>query len=496
MTEKILRILYIASEARPFVKIGGLGDVAGTLPPILRQLNPAENDGWQVDIRLVIPYHREVVEQYPLSPPLLTLHLPRKSGDMDMDVFETEMDGMPVYLIDGKEISAAKRIYSFQPDEDMAKFASFSLAALELARQIGFQPHILNANDWHTALAVYALDQLRGQDSFFADTKSLFTVHNLPYMGAECKEILQDFGLSVRRSRLLPKWGRSFAMPLGLITADHINAVSPTYAREIQTPEFGCSLEDFLFRRADRISGIINGLDYNAWNPAMDAALLQNYTADTLLDRPKNKSALQKEFGLPISAQVPLFVVISRLDHQKGIDTAIAALRLLKKKKWQAIILGTGAEEIEKECQLLASEMPDRVRVALRFDGALARRMYAGGDAILLPSRYEPCGLTQLIGMRYGCVPAANAVGGFVDTIVDNDNFQEQTGFLSPALTREAFAETLERVLEAYKDQALWQQIQGNGMNKDYSWRRSARKYLNLYLQLSGLPLLTETMPV
>ena len=488
MTEKTLRILYIASEARPFVKIGGLGDVAGTLPPILSHLAPEEIDGWKIDIRLAIPYHNQIAEKYAFDQPLVTLTLPRKSGDLSMDVFETELNGMPVYLINGDEITAAERIYSFKPDEDMPKFAAFSLAVLQLAKAIDFQPDILNANDWHTALSVYALKILRRRDPFFKDTKSLFTVHNLPYMGAECRDILRDFNYPIYRmlNLQLPKWGRSFAMPLGLLSADHINAVSPTYAREIQTPDFGCSLEEFLARRSDRISGIINGLDYTAYNPETDERIPVNYSVDALDERIKNKLALQKEFDLPQNADIPLVIIISRLDHQKGIDVALEAFRQLQTTHWQAVILGTGAEEIEKDCQRLAEEMPDNVRAALRFDGALARRMYAGGDCILLPSRYEPCGLTQLISMRYGCVPVAHAVGGFVDTIVESSSIENLTGFLCNQNTPEAFARKLELVFADYARQSFWRQIQINGMTIDYSWHHSAKEYFYRYLTMTG----------
>ena len=487
MTEKTIRVLYLASEARPFIKIGGLGDVAGTLPPSMYNLDSAEIEGYTLDIRLVIPYHSEVVEKYPFNQPLLTLTLPRKSGAMQMDVFEGEIDGMPVYLIDGPEITKAERIYSFQPDEDMPKFAAFSIAALQLAKEIGFQPDILNANDWHTALSVYALKFLRRRDPFFKNTKSLFTVHNLPYMGAECKEILKDMYQPIRRwaNLALPKWGRSFAMPLGLISADHINAVSPTYAREIQTPDFGCSLEEFLAKRSDRISGIINGLDYTAWNPETDERILFNYNLETLDERVKNKLALQKEFDLPQDAEIPLVIVISRLDHQKGIDIAVEAFRQIKSTKWQAIILGNGNQELEQQCSDLAAELPNNVRVAIRFDGALARRMYAGGDCILLPSRYEPCGLTQLISMRYGCVPVAHAVGGFVDTIEGDEATPEtRTGYLCHKNTPEAFSEKLEQVFSDYANAEVWRHIQLNGLKKDYSWHHSAKEYFYRYLSM------------
>jgi starch synthase len=491
MSEKVLRVLYIASEAGPFVKIGGLGDVAGTLPPMLSRLQPADTGGWKIDIRLVIPYHPAIAQKFDFGKPILTLNLHRKSGDLAMDVYQTDVDGMPVYFIDGDLITRAENIYNFQPELDMPKFAAFSFAALELAKQLDFQPHILNANDWHTALAVYALKKKRRWDPFFRGTRSVFTVHNLPYMGSECKPILQDYGCFVWPHLQLPKWGRSFAMPLGLLSADHINAVSPTYAQEIQTPAFGCSLEHFLARRSNRISGIINGLDYQDWNPAIDPQLPQNFDVDHLDQRAANKLALQAEFGLAQDANVPLIILISRMDHQKGMDIAFSALRLAVDEPWQAVILGTGAEVIEEQARQLEADFPERVKAAIRFDGKLARRMYAAGDVILLPSHYEPCGLTQLIGMRYGCIPIAHAVGGFADTIQDDRDPADWTGFLFRENTPDMLAEMLHVAFSIYTQQPeTWQAIQRNGMRQDWSWKRSALKYLQLYLDVgkAGVP--------
>ena len=485
--EKVLRVLYVASEAGPFIKIGGLGDVAGTLPPALSQLSVEETKGWKLDIRLVIPYHQAVAEKYNFGPPITKLKLVRKSGDISMDVFESEIDGMPVYFLDGPLITEPDTIYSFRPEEDMEKFAVFSFGVLELCRSLNWQPHILNANDWHTALSVFALKQLRRRDVFFRKTHSVFTVHNLPYMGAECKPLLKDFACRIPYYFQLPRWGRSFAMPLGLVAADQINAVSPNYSKESQEAEFGCSLEKFLSRRSDRISGIVNGLDVKSWDPKTDSALVQNYDMFNLADRSANKLALLKEFGLKEDLSIPLVIVVSRMDHQKGMSVAFEGLRKLADEDWQAIILGTGAEQIEAEARELEKEFPERVRAVIAFDGALARRMYAGGDMILLPSRYEPCGLTQLIGMRYGCVPVAHAVGGFADTIVDNRDQDSWTGFLFRENTADMLSEMLHVAFGVFQQTATWQIIQKNGMMQDFSWKRSALKYLELYLSVAEL---------
>jgi starch synthase len=306
-------------------------------------------------------------------------------------------------------------------------------------------------------------------------------VHNLPYLGAGADSALEAFNLPPAVGSRLPKWAQHMPLPLGLLAADRIVTVSPTYSREILTPEFGSGLHQFLRTRSDRISGILNGIDMERWNPETDSALVANFNQEELTARAANKAALQKEFDLQADDRIPLLAIISRLDPQKGIDLVPDALRQIRRMAWQAIILGTGSPELEEAVRRLEGEFPDRVRAAIRFDGILSRRMYAGADALMIPSRYEPCGLTQMIAMRYGCVPVARATGGLRDTILDYQESPESTGFLFKKASSPALAGALRRALKVYNDRDAWSSLQKRGMSQDFSWERSAREYLKLY---------------
>jgi starch synthase len=269
---------------------------------------------------------------------------------------------------------------------------------------------------------------------------------------------------------------------MGLYSADRIIAVSPHYAEEILTPEFGCGLEDFIKTRKDILSGILNGLDNEAWNPKTDSALAQNYDRATLELRAANKAALQKQFGLEVKPETPLLTIVSRMDPQKGIDIALRGLKYCEDDDWQAIILGTGVPYVEEMARQLEQAYPKRVRSVITFDSKLAHQLYAGADIFMMPSRYEPCGLSQLISMRYGCVPIARATGGLVDTIdYVPRKPQESTGILFKKPYPSAFATALKRLFKLYTKPEIWRQMQANGMVRDFSWEQSARKYIAVY---------------
>ncbi|MGE5221239.1 MAG: glycogen synthase, partial [Omnitrophica WOR_2 bacterium] len=293
-----------------------------------------------------------------------------------------------------------------------------------------------------------------------------------------------EFGFSPASGSILPWWAQDLPLPLGLLTADHIVTVSPTYAREILTPEFGSGLQDFLILRKDSISGILNGIDTARWDPSVDSQLPVTFDSQQLPKRQTNKAILQKEFSLAPDLRIPLMGMITRMDYQKGIDLAINALRMLSDLPWQAILLGTGTRELEEAAQQLQAEFPDRVRAIIRFDPDLSRRIYGGADALLIPSRYEPCGLAQMIAMRYGCVPVARATGGLYDTIKDETLGKDATGFLFKDAVPEALAEAIGRAIRLYPDTYRWIELQQNGMSQDFSWLRSADEYLELYLSV------------
>lgn len=470
-----LSVLFLASEAEPFVKVGGLGDVAGSLPRAL----------WLqgVDIRLAIPLHGSIQRsEYDLRL-AASFDIPHNNGSIPAEVYATQLDGLPVYLISGPPFRPEESVYSVNWGFDAHKYIFFSLAALETARSLDWQPDILHANDWHTAAAVYWLALNRPIDPFFAHTASLLTVHNLPYLGTDGSAPLAAFGLPPARNAPLPGWARHLPLPLGLLTADHISAVSPTYAREILTPEFGSGLHEFLQTRAGKITGILNGLDQARWDPSVDTTLASTYDQESLSLRAANKIALQQECGLPVDPAIPLLAFIGRLNQQKGIDLVQGALRSLADQPWQAIFLGTGVPELEETIRLLQEEFPERVRAAIRFDSPLSHHIYAGADALLVPSRYEPCGLVQMIAMRYGCVPIVRATGGLKDTVFENAG-KQSNGFLFAEAESQALADAVHRAILVYANRPRWQKLQRQGMQHDFSWERSAREYGALYQKL------------
>jgi len=471
-----LKILFLAAEADPLVKVGGLGDVAGSLPQALQKAG-------DIDIRLAIPYYGAIQERrYPLTT-VATCAVPHRSGVIPAKIFTTRLNDLIVYFVSGAPIPPEAPVYSTDNLRDGYKFTFYSLAALQLAHAIAWAPDILHANDWHTAPAIYAMHRQR--DPFFADTASLLGVHNLPYMGDGAGPALQGFNLPPAAGSSLPWWAQDMPLPLGLLSADHIVAASPTYSREILTPEFGSGLESFLKTRKAHISGILNGIDTSRWDPSTESAISAQYDNDHLDLRRENKTALLREFGLSREPDLPLLGMVTRMDPQKGIDLVPPALRMIEKQGWQAIFLGTGMPAVEKAIRRLEKDFPDRLRAAIRFDALLSRRIYAGADILLIPSRYEPCGLTQMIAMRYGCIPLARTTGGLKDTIRDKDAGNDSTGFLFKRATPQDLAKTIIRSFDAYTSPEAWRRMQRNGMVQDFSWERFARQYAALYQTLA-----------
>jgi starch synthase len=485
MKPNSIKVLFLASEADPLVKVGGLGDVAGSLPAALQNL-PAESlMGRQIEVKLVLPFHSAIRKKIPSPVHVVDFEIPSKHGPVPAQTFYHEVKGVGVYLISGLPIPEDGPVYNPVAAIDGPKFVFFSLASLELARKLDWAPDILHANDWHTALSVYALKNQQLTDPFFKYTHSVLTVHNLPFIGLGTEDALDEFNQPASHYPMLPSWARRLPLPLGLQAAEKIVAVSQTYAREILKPEYGYGLEHFLTKRKKIITGILNGLDQECWNPATDKAIAANYSKNSPDSRLENRNALIKEFDLNPDPALPLLILISRMDRQKGVDLAIEGLQAVKDLPWQAILLGSGDPALELVTQNLAEDLPKRVRAIIRFDAALSRRMYAGADILLMPSRYEPCGLAQMIAMRYGCVPLARATGGLVDTIVDADEDpQKGTGFLFKQASAEACASTLGRALKAYSDPQKWSRLQQNGMAQDFSWQRSALDYAKIYQQL------------
>ncbi len=470
---KPLKILFLASEADPFVKVGGLGDVAGSLPYALRGLR-SEN----LDVRLVLPFHSTIRAEGLTLTRETVFTLRRNNVDVPAQVFRADIKGLPAYLISGAPVTGSLKVYDPNPNADGEKYTFFSMAALEMVRRLDWRPDIVHANDWHTAPAIYQVRRQQ-EDPFWNGVKTVFSVHNLGYMGAEAENALLSYGLPPIAEPFYPEWACRQPLPQALWAADEIVAVSPSYAQEIQTPEYGYGLETFLQTRRATVTGIVNGIDYSLWDPFTDNDLESKFSADDLSGRAVNKAAIQAQFGLTMHPQAPLLAMVTRMDYQKGVDIALGALRRITDLPWTVILLGTGNAELEAQARTLEADFPNRIAAVIRFDAKLSRRIYGSADMLLMPSRYEPCGLAQMIAMRYGAIPVARATGGLRDTIADG-----RTGFLFADSSPNVMAATLRRAIETYGYGAKWQTMQQTAMFEDFSWEKSAFQYADLYHQL------------
>jgi starch synthase len=477
-----LKVFFLSAEAEPFIKVGGLADYAGSLPQALSRLPYEILKGRRIEIRLVLPLHGRISTKKWGIHPLLDFSIMEGEKDVPVRVFTTTIQEIPVYFISRKRREKKTNpVYLERAFQNSRKYAFFSRACLELLKILDWQADLLHANDWHTAFSILMLGQLKVSVPFFRQMKSLLTIHNLSFMGGESKNVLKDFQLEPVICNDLPSWALQQPLPMGLKIADSIVAVSPGYALEIKTPQYGYGLENLIKKRGKSVSGILNGIDYQKWNPQTDECIEHHYSIDDLTGRTLNKISLLEEFNFGSrDASIPLVCIISRLDYQKGIDLVTDGYEQLTSFDFRLVVLGTGNKETERKCEQLEQKYPDRIRSVLRFDHQLANRLYAGADMILIPSRFEPCGLTQMIAMHYGCLPVARATGGLKDSIEDGWN-----GFLFDNLSTHALAAALKRALQIFRTkQQTWRQIQINAMNRDFSWNNSAKKYALLYLKL------------
>jgi len=474
---KTIKVLFLAAEADPYVKVGGLGDVAGSLPRALRALPPELTGDVTVDVRLVLPFHAVIRSKAASLRPFSPFALKRNGEEVFVEAYETTLEGMPVYFIGGGPVDASGSVYSSNSEIDAEKYTFFSLAVLELIKQLDWHPDVVHANDWHTALTSYGLLVQQWQEGQ-SRPASVITVHNLPFLGPDVHELLDLYDIPLAQTDL-PAWARLKPLPLGLWAADAIVAVSPTYADEMLSEEYGSGLEDFLKTRRENLIGILNGLDVKSFYPGTDTDITAQFTSESLDQRTANKTALAERFGLSADPEIPLFGVVSRLEPQKGIDLVLDGLRKMVDVPWQAVILGTGDPKLEESARKLTEDFPERVHFEAKYDAKLARMIYAGTDIFLMPSRYEPCGLSQMIAMRYGCVPVVRAVGGLHDTVTDGE-----TGFVFIQPKVKDFVAATLRAVEAYKQKEAWRAMQVNGMGQDFSWTNSALKYLELYRRL------------
>lgn len=480
MTEPALKLLMVASEAAPFAKTGGLADVVGSLPPALHALGH--------DVRLIMPWYRsvrQVAGELPATPFKLadlvgqtTRQASYRSG---------ALRGVPVYFIEAPDFYDRPGLYgeagTDYPD-NAERFGLLCRAALELTRQLGFAPDVIHAHDWQAALAPVFLHQRRSRGTFFAGTGSLFSIHNLGYQGIFPLASATTLGLdqAMLTTDGLEYHGKISLLKGGIRYADQVNTVSPTYCREIQTAEQGMGLDGLLRSRGERLHGLLNGLDGSLWSPANDRSLPRTYTAAHPAGKAECKRALQQELGLQAAPATPLAAMVTRLDPQKGIDLVLESWDRLLRRNLQLVILGSGQPDLERRLAAAAAYYPGQVSVQLGFDDALSRRIYAGSDLFLMPSRYEPCGLGQLIALRYGTVPLVHATGGLADTIIDPQSSADRAnGFVFHAYRHDSLLQGLDRALAAYGEPTGWQRLVQRGMTQDFSWSRAAGQYVDLY---------------
>jgi len=478
MEDRPLRILLIAAEVVPFAKTGGLADVAGALPKALRELGH--------DVRVCLPRYGFVdKERFDLKKVLEPYPVPMNSGAERAEIFSTEIGrGVPVYLVDNAKFYDREGIYMYPDDAD--RFVFLCRAALEMARRLEWAPDIVHCNDWHTAVIPNWLSTIYKDDPFFTKTASAFTIHNLAYQGVFGHRVLEIAGLARYEFDVPPELSPNCQinfMGRGLYYANVINAVSPTYAQEILTPEYGEGFDWLLRARRDRLFGILNGIDYEVLNPATDPHLAAHYSVNDPGPKQADKAALQAEAGLAVSPETPLIGMISRLSDQKGFDlVGQVAETLLTNLDLQLVVLGTGDERYHRLFTDMHERFPTRTAVFLTFNTPLAQRIYAGSDMFLMPSRFEPCGLGQLIAMRYGSVPIVRRTGGLADTVQEyRPELGTGNGFTFGPYDSLAMFAAIVKAVANYAHRNAWQALVTRCLSMDYSWRTSAEKYVDLY---------------
>lgn len=482
-----MNILFVSSEAHPLIKTGGLADVSGSLPVAIQKLKH--------DIRIVIPAYHDVLAKCEDLAEVAQLHLP--TAQHPVKIWQGVLPGSQVklWLVDYPAAFDRPGNPYMTPQgepwpDNPHRFALLSRAAVELSQNragLNWQADVVHCNDWQTALvpALLSLEPLR--------PATLFTIHNLSYQGVYGKEVFEQLQLpwELWHHNGLEYHDLFNMIKGGIACADIITTVSPTYAHEIQGHEQGNGLDSLLRHRSDRLYGILNGVDYDDWNPSKDSHLPNKYSARSFKEKLKNKRALQSEKGLPVRDDVPLIGLVARLVDQKGIDLVIHSLPHLIKHDMQLVILGSGEHHYEQQLQQWAEWHPDKISLQIGYDESLAHRIEGGADMFLMPSRFEPCGLNQLYSLKYGTVPIVRRAGGLADSVVEanEQNIAEltATGIVFDHAETYALCWALDRAISLYHQPEIWQQICKTGMKQKFDWKRSAERYIKLYTKAQDL---------
>jgi starch synthase len=483
-----MNILTIAAEVAPYAKVGGLGDVAAGLPRALQARGH--------DVRVVLPGYRAIDRgRYGFAPAGGPYAVHNAAGEHWFAVSATTGAGgagVPTYLVEFDTLFHRAHIYGYH--DDVLRFLFLCQAALVMARDEGYRPDIVHAHDWHTGYALTWLSTAGRADDFYRNSAGVLTVHNAAHQGRSAWETAVYGGLGALPP--LPPWeapGEVNWLARGIAHADAVSAVSPRFAQELTMPASGWGLDGLLRARGERLVGILNGIDTEVWDPARDPQLAARFSAADLEPRAVNKAALQQRLGLPVRPEAALIAFVGRLDAQKGVEYMLPALEALLEVQpdVQFVLLGSGASLYEFALRDLAAAYPQQVGLVLGFSAELAPLFYAGCDIFLMPSLFEPCGLGQMIAMRYGAVPVVRATGGLADTVADSDPFaappRAGTGFHFADADPFAVGFALDRAVRTYRaDPALWRQIQLNAIAQDFSWQRAAGAYEALYERARG----------
>jgi starch synthase len=477
------KVLFVSPEVVPFAKTGGLADVSGSLPIALKKL--------EVDVRIVLPLYRMVqnreIEFHTL---FRNLEVPLGKDILKANIVETRIAGdIPVYMIDREDLYDRPNLYGNANGDyydNLERFAFFSHAALLLSEAISFSPDVVHCHDWQTGLVPVLLKGPYSNYPMVSSAATVFTVHNLGYQGIFPAEKVSMTGLPSKEFFHMEGfefWGKISLLKAGIVYADAVTTVSPTYSRQIQTPEYGMGMEGVLSRRRRVLYGILNGVNYGLWDPAKDPHIAMNYSPDNMAGKKRCKAGLMQEMALDSSLiERPLSGIISRLDSQKGLDLVVKILDDMLDLGVGLVVLGSGDESIQEAIQEAARSHKGLIGLFSGFNDPLAHRIMAGADMLLIPSRYEPCGLTQMYALKYGTVPVVRATGGLADTI---EHFDTKTGkgngFTFGAYDPETLLDAIKEAVNTYDKKRVWDEIVANGMREDFSWKRSAKNYKNLY---------------
>jgi starch synthase len=477
-----LKILFVASEVFPFAKTGGLADVVGALPQALLKLG--------CEVAVVMPKYKVISpEKYKLKYEINGLSVPMGMGDLNADVLSTRLGDThaKVYFIQNDRYFDRDGLYG-TPEGDYhdnaGRFAFFGRAVLELLRALDWYPDVLHLNDWQTGLIPAYLKTLYADQSSYKQLKTLFTIHNMAYQGLFPKYVLPMTGLRWEEfvHEKLEYYDQVNYLKAGLVYSDAINTVSPTYAAEIKTDEFGQGLQGVLNLRAEDLHGVLNGIDYSEWNPATDKEISAQYTVKNHDRKIESKIKLLHELGLEFRTQTPVIGLVSRLTDQKGLDLIAEAIEPFLAMDVQLVVLGTGDARYHEMFESLQARYSNKLSVNFKFDNRLAKLIYAGSDMFLMPSRFEPCGLGQLIAMKYGSIPLVRKTGGLSDTVENlSPEGKKGTGFVFENYRSEDLLFTIRRAVEAFHQPKIWKELVQRAMMKDFSWDTSAQRYLELY---------------